>query len=73
MNWHEILNEVLAHNKITEYRLCRIIGVSNSYFANIRNGRNVAPSFSYAIELLKLHPDTWLIENGKFYRNGVEI
>lgn len=55
-NWEKIVSEVLTHNNISEYRLCKMMGVSTGYFTTMR-AKKSEPSYSKGEFIIKLHPN----------------
>lgn len=57
MNWTKIIKEVLKHQKFSQYRLAKEVGISNGHLTNIMKGRSKELGFTKGLAIIKLHPN----------------
>lgn len=57
MDWKQIINDVLEHQKFTQASLSEKTGISKSYICELKNGKRKSPSFEMGLTLVKLHPN----------------
>ena len=68
MDWQKIIKEVCDHHDISEYRLAKITEISQGYINKLSRGERHDPSINKAMQILKYHPDTWIVGGGKIKR-----
>jgi transcriptional regulator with XRE-family HTH domain len=56
MDWKQIINDVLEHQKINQAELARVTNSSTPYICQLKNGNRKSPSFEIGVAIIKLHP-----------------
>lgn len=72
LNWQKIIEETCKHKGVSVYGLAAITGISEGYLGKLKNGHRHEPSINKAMQILKYHPDTWIVGGGEIKRVGGE-
>lgn len=68
MDWSNIIKEVCEYQDFTPYRLAKNTGISQGYMNRLALGNHKEPSINKAMQILKYHPDTWIVGGGGIKR-----
>lgn len=67
-DWVQLIKEILEHKKWTAYKLSQESGISRGYINQLARGIQYNVSLEKAMQILKYHPDTWVVGGGEIKR-----
>lgn len=57
MDWKQIIEEVLEHQKMNQAELARKTGISTVHIHGLKTGKRLHPSFEMGLAIVLLHPN----------------
>lgn len=67
-DWVQLIEEICQHKGWKPYRLSQESGISRGYINQLARGIQYNVSLEKSMQILKYHPDTWIVGGGEIKR-----